>query len=148
MTHCVPTRRPIERYHNEIRENLKAQRGLGNDKSAQDFANMLQMYHNFIKPHMGLNGKTPAEVAGMDTDLGENKLSGLISKSADTRPCYVAALGNLVKYVDVINDGDSIRIIPKTWMPKKSWHEIDDILRNQAFSWVSFNKHIGCWALV
>ena len=67
------TNRPIERYHNEIRENLKACMGLGNDVSAQDFANMLQVYHNFIKPHMGLNGKTPAEVAGIDTDLGENK---------------------------------------------------------------------------
>ena len=28
------TNRPIERYHNEIRENLKARRGLGNDESA------------------------------------------------------------------------------------------------------------------
>ena len=30
--------RPIERYHNEIRENTKTRRGLGNDKSAQKFA--------------------------------------------------------------------------------------------------------------
>ena len=46
--------RPIEIYHNEIRENPKVRRGLGNDESAQDFAEMLQIYHNFIKPHMGL----------------------------------------------------------------------------------------------
>ena len=29
--------RPIERYHNEIREKLKARRGLGNDESAHTF---------------------------------------------------------------------------------------------------------------
>jgi transposase-like protein len=30
--------RPIEGYHNEVRAILKSKRGLGNDKSAQEFA--------------------------------------------------------------------------------------------------------------
>ncbi len=54
--------RPIERYHNEIREKLKARRGLGNDESAQTFTELYKIYHNFVKPHQGLDGKTPAEV--------------------------------------------------------------------------------------
>ena len=109
------------------------------------FANMLQMYHNFIKPHMSLNGKTPAEVAGIDMDLGENKLAGLSDKCNDQRPDYAVALGRLVLYIDVINDGDPIRIIPKTWMSKKSWHGVDNILMNHGFSQVSFNRPEGCW---
>ena len=109
------------------------------------FANMLQMYHNFIKPHMSLNGKTPAEVAGIDMDLGENKLAGLSDKCNDQRPDYAVALGRLVLYIDVINDGDPIRIIPKTWMSKKSWHGVDNILMNHGFSQVSFNRPESCW---
>ena len=58
--------RPIERYHNEIRERLKTRRGLGNDESAQTFSELLKINHNFVKPHQGLNGKTPAQAAGID----------------------------------------------------------------------------------
>ena len=47
--------RPIERYHNEIRENLKTRRGLENDESAQRFSDLLKINHNFVKPHQGLN---------------------------------------------------------------------------------------------
>ena len=57
------TNMAIERYHNEIREKLKSCRGLGNDDSAAVFANLLYIHHNFIRPHMGLGGKTPAEEA-------------------------------------------------------------------------------------
>ena len=78
------TNRPIERYHNEIRENLKTRRGLGNDESALDFAEMLRINHNFIKPHMGLGGKTPAESAGIDLELGDDKIGGLIRKSNES----------------------------------------------------------------
>lgn len=43
--------RPIERYHNEIRERLKAIRGLGDDESAQRFSDLLKINHDFVKPH-------------------------------------------------------------------------------------------------
>ena len=52
---------------------------------------------------MGLNGKTPAKVAGIDMDLGENGLAGLSDKCSDQRPDYAVALGRCVRYVDVIN---------------------------------------------
>jgi len=32
----------------------------------------LQIFHNYIRPHQALKGKTPAEVAGIEV-LGENK---------------------------------------------------------------------------
>ena len=57
--------RPVERFNNEIRENTKTRRGLGNDKSAQKFADAQRINHNFIRGHTGLpNNITPAEAAG------------------------------------------------------------------------------------
>ncbi len=34
--------------------------------------------YNFVHPHMGLNGRTPAEAAGMNLNLEKNKLMTLI----------------------------------------------------------------------
>jgi hypothetical protein len=39
------------------------------------------LYYNFIKPHQGLNGKTPAEVAGINLELKGNGWLDLIKKS-------------------------------------------------------------------
>jgi len=44
-------------------------RGLDNDKTAQIIADGIRINHNFIKPHMALSGKTPAQVAGLDLQL-------------------------------------------------------------------------------
>jgi hypothetical protein len=41
---------------------------------------MNQIYYNFVRPHMGLNGATPAEAAGLGVS-GENKWMGLLKKS-------------------------------------------------------------------
>ena len=51
---------PIECYHNGIRERLKAIRGLGNDESAQNFAELHKIHHNYVRPRQGLDGKTLA----------------------------------------------------------------------------------------
>ena len=42
-----------------------------------------QIYYNFIRPHASLNGKTPAEVSGIDLESGENKLLSLIKKASN-----------------------------------------------------------------
>ncbi len=41
----------------------------------------MKEYHNFVRPHTALNGKTPAEVAGIDLELGEQKWEELIRQS-------------------------------------------------------------------
>ena len=80
------TNMAIERYHNEIREKLKSCRGLGNDDSAAVFANLLYIHHNFVRPHMGLDGKTPAEKAGMITrDTAKGKYYSLIKEASSSR---------------------------------------------------------------
>ena len=43
---------------------------------------MYDIYHKFIRPHMALNGKTPAEQAGTDLELGNNRWLSLIKKAS------------------------------------------------------------------
>jgi hypothetical protein len=39
-----------------------------------------QIYHNFVRPHMALNGDTPAERAGIKVE-GENKWMTIIQNA-------------------------------------------------------------------
>ncbi len=135
--------RPIERYHNEIRENLKARRGLGNDKSAQNFAELHKIHHNYVRPHQGLDGKTPAQAANIDLNLGDDKYLDLI-KHASKKPNFVNNLGKRIEMVTIINEGDSIKVTPTGWIQKHIWREINDILRLHEFSWLSSGKD-SCW---
>ena len=135
--------RPIERYHNEIRENTKTRRGLGTDESAQDFAELLKINHNFVKPHRGLNGKTPAQAANIDLELGVDKYMDLI-KQAGAKPNFVKNLGKRIKKVTIVNEGDSIKITPTGWIQKNIWREINDILKLYKFIWLSNGKD-SCW---
>lgn len=60
----------VERLHNTVKERVKVMRGLHNDETANAFNDGFKAYYNFIRPHQALNGKTPAEVAGVDLKLG------------------------------------------------------------------------------
>jgi len=54
----------------EIRDREKVMRGLKIEETP--ILAGMQIYHNFIRPHMTLNGETPAEKAGITVE-GENK---------------------------------------------------------------------------
>lgn len=68
----------LERMHGSIREREKVMRGLKVDETP--IIPMNQIYYNFIRPHQALNGKTPAEMAGIGVE-GENKWKELIKRS-------------------------------------------------------------------
>ena len=70
---------PIERYNGDIKDRTKTMRDFGSHDGAEIFLNMRRIIHNFINPHMWLNGKTPAEAAGVDLNLGRRKLLNLIT---------------------------------------------------------------------
>lgn len=57
-------------------------RRLHNDKTATAFNDGFKAYYNFIRPHQALNGKTPAEVAGLDLKLGKNRWKDVIRNAA------------------------------------------------------------------
>jgi putative transposase len=137
--------RPIERYHNEIREKLKARRGLGNDESTQRFADGYRIYHNFVRPHTGLEDNiTPAESAGIDLNLGHDKIKDLITKSVESKCNFAVQLGKRIEKVSIVNEKDSIKVTCKGWMERQTWREINDILRLNGFSWLSNGKD-SCW---
>lgn len=69
----------IERFHGTVRERDKVMRAL--KREGTPIIDGYKVYYNFLRPHMSLNGKTPAEVAGIDLDLEGNKWLSLIRKS-------------------------------------------------------------------
>lgn len=72
----------LERMHGSIREREKVMRGLKEDNTP--ILPMNQIYYNFIRPHMGLNGLTPAEIAGVGINE-ENKWLGLLERSINLK---------------------------------------------------------------
>ena len=51
-------------------------------EKAEAFLNLKRIIHNFVNPHLSLGEKTPAEVAEINLELGQNKLLELIKKRA------------------------------------------------------------------
>lgn len=58
-------------------------RSIDNLDSVKVFTDGFRAYYNFVRPHMGLDGRTPAEMAGLDLELGKNKWLGLIQKGIE-----------------------------------------------------------------
>jgi hypothetical protein len=71
----------MERMNGEIRQREKVMRSLKTTDTP--IVSGYQIYHNFIRPHMGLKGKTPAELAGIEVQ-GENKWLTLIQNASVT----------------------------------------------------------------
>jgi transposase-like protein len=63
----------VEGLHGTIRERNKVMRGLDEETTAQTMMDGMRLYYNFIRPHIALNGRTPAEKAKVDLKLNENK---------------------------------------------------------------------------
>jgi hypothetical protein len=68
----------MERLNGEIRDREKVFRGL--KKSDTPILAGYQIYHNYIRPHEGLEDKTPEEAAGLKVE-GENKWITLIQNA-------------------------------------------------------------------
>jgi putative transposase len=60
----------MERMNGEVRDREKVMRGLKRTNTA--VLTGYQLYHNYFRPHEGLNGKTPAEKCGIIIE-GQNK---------------------------------------------------------------------------
>ncbi len=135
--------RPVERWHNEVREVTKTRRGLGNNESAQDFVDLKRIHHNYCRPHSGLaNDITPAQAAGIELNLEENKLKSLIAKSAEAKEQIKkeynieSQLGKRMDYVTISREKDCTSVRTKGWIPKPVWREVNDVLFIIGFSWV------------
>jgi len=71
--------RKMERLNGEIRDREKVMRGLKNLDTP--IISGYQIYHNYLRPHEALNGKTPAEACGIEVK-GENKWITIIQNAS------------------------------------------------------------------
>jgi transposase-like protein len=69
----------MERLNGEIRDREKTMRGL--KKTDTSILKGYQLFHNYIRPHEGLDGKTPAEACGIKVE-GKNKWLTLIQNAS------------------------------------------------------------------
>ena len=69
----------MERLNGEIRDREKTMRGL--KKKDTPILSGYQLFHNYIREHEGLNGKTPAEACGIEVE-GKNKWITLIQNAS------------------------------------------------------------------
>jgi putative transposase len=72
----------MERMNGEIRDREKTMRGL--KKKRTTILRGYQIYHNYVRPHEALNGKTPAEACGISIE-GNNKWLTLIQNASKNR---------------------------------------------------------------
>ena len=69
----------MERLNGEFRDREKVVRGIKKDDSV--IIDGYQLYHNYVRPHMSLDGKTPADKAGIIIN-GENKWKTIIQNAS------------------------------------------------------------------
>jgi hypothetical protein len=69
----------MERINGEIRDGEKTMRGL--KKKDTPILQGMQVYHNYIRPHEGLDGKTPVEACRIELK-GDNKWITLIQHTS------------------------------------------------------------------
>jgi len=139
----------VERLNGSVRERECVMRGMNTAESAQELLNALRIHYNFIRGNQAIGGQTPAEAAGIDLNLGENKTESLMrqaavhAKDSEKEP-LVKGLGIRIMKVNILNEKDCIKVRPKSWLDKKDWREIHDILGVQGFNWLANGKD-SCW---
>lgn len=72
----------MERLNGEIRDREKVVRGV--KKPDSPLIDGYQIYHNYVRPHMALDGQTPADRAGIEIQ-GNDKWLTLIQNASKLR---------------------------------------------------------------
>ena len=72
-----------ERFNGEIRDREKVMRGLKKDDTP--ILHGMQIFHNYVRPHEALDGKTPADACGIEI-VGNNKWLTIIQNAIQELP--------------------------------------------------------------
>jgi hypothetical protein len=83
----------MERFNGELRDREKMTRNL--KKPDTPILSGMQIFNNYVRPHMALVGRTPAEVAGIRVK-GKDRWLTLIqnaSKSLSEDECVLRTIG-------------------------------------------------------
>jgi len=134
----------IERLNGTVRDREIVMRGLDKQKTAQDLVDAMRIHYNFIRPHMALENKTPAEKAGINLPLGQNKVETLMRLAAVNKNDLAQLFGFRINKVEVSNQDGYVEIKPNGWLDKREWREINEILVKNGFEWKSCSID-SCW---
>jgi len=69
----------MERMNGELRQREKVMRTL--ERADTPILTGMQIYHNYVRPHEALDGRTPSEAAGIKVE-GENRWLTLIQNAS------------------------------------------------------------------
>ena len=72
----------MERLNGEVRDREKVVRGI--KRKDTPILTGYQIYHNYLRPHEALEGKTPAEACGIKVE-GENKWLTIIQNASKSK---------------------------------------------------------------
>lgn len=134
----------VERLNGTVRDREIVMRGMDKQKTAQDLVDAMRIHYNFIRPHMALENKTPAEKAGINLPLGENRVESLMRLAALHTDDIAKLLGFRVNKVKVNKQDGYVEIKPNGWLDKREWREINGILTKDGFEWKSCSID-SCW---
>jgi hypothetical protein len=70
-----------------MREPEKVMRHLKRAQSAEKILKGFRAYYNFVRPHMTLDGHTPAQEAAIPIQLGMNRWLGFVRHAARRDSC-------------------------------------------------------------
>jgi putative transposase len=73
----------MESFNGTFRDREKTMRSLKTTDTP--ILKGMQIYHNFVRPHIGLDGQTPADKAGIEVK-GENKWLTIIQNASKHNP--------------------------------------------------------------
>ena len=81
----------MERFNGEVRQREKVMRTL--KRADTPILSGYQIYHNYVRPHEALDGKTPSQVAGIEVK-GSDKWLTIIQNASmkSAKYKYKAAL--------------------------------------------------------
>jgi transposase-like protein len=134
----------VERLNGTMRDREIVMRGMDKQETAQDLVDAMRIHYNFIRPHMALENKTPAEKAGIKLELGQNKVESLMRLAALNTNDIARLLGFRINKVKVTKYDDYVEIKPNGWLDKREWREINEVLVRNGFEWKSCSID-SCW---
>jgi transposase-like protein/DNA-directed RNA polymerase subunit M/transcription elongation factor TFIIS len=73
-----PNNNILERLNGTFRERTKVMRSLDSVIGAEEFAIGMQTYYNYIRPHQGIGGLVPAQMANIPINLMGNRWETMI----------------------------------------------------------------------
>jgi transposase-like protein len=73
-----PNNNILERLNGTFRERTKVVRSFDSSIGAEEFVAGLQTYYNYIRPHQGIGGMTPAQMANIPINLLGNRWETMI----------------------------------------------------------------------